>query len=286
MSHMTNYGENKLIDFFRGQGWSLPADWHVGLLSAYSDSSVTEITGTSYARQAVTRSLANWSGTQGSGTTLASSGTSHRSTNNVAVNFGTAGSAWGTVVAVALFDASTGGNCVWVAPLVASVTIATSDPVNFPANTIGFTLGLVGGFSDYLSNVMIDLILRGQSFTFPATTYVALCTSAPTNAGGGSEPSGGDYARVAITTNMTNWAGTQSAGSVVASSGTGGITSNNSSVAFPTPTASWGTIVARKIMDAASGGNLLFYATMSPRSVGATSLPPTYAAGAMRIRAA
>jgi hypothetical protein len=81
MAHLTNFAENALIDFvFRGQAWSLGASLHIGLLTtAPTDSTAgTEASyagATPYARQAVTRNLASWAGTQGATTTVASSGT-------------------------------------------------------------------------------------------------------------------------------------------------------------------------------------------------------------------
>ena len=91
MSHLTNYAENRLADMARGQGLSLAADWTVHLLTAVSDSSHTKVTGTGYAGVTVARSLAEWAGTQGAGTTLASIGTSHRTSNNFVIDFGTGG---------------------------------------------------------------------------------------------------------------------------------------------------------------------------------------------------
>lgn len=117
--------------------------------------------------------------------------------------------------------------------------------------------------TDYLENRMIDQIFRAQAFTFPSTLHIGLLTAAPSDTGGGTEVSGGAYARVAVTNSLANWAGTQSAGSTVASSGTSGTTSNNSTITFPTPTASWGTVTHFAIYDAASAGNMLFFAALT-----------------------
>lgn len=126
----------------------------------------------------------------------------------------------------------------------------------------------MAAISNYLENKIIDWLLRGQAFTPPATVYVALFTSAPSDAGGGTEVSGNAYARVAIASSLANWAGTQSAGSTTASSGTGGTTSNNGAAAFPTPTpAGWGTVTHVGLFDASSGGNLLMWGALSASKV-------------------
>lgn len=121
----------------------------------------------------------------------------------------------------------------------------------------------MSAMTDYLENKLIDWLLRGQSFTPPATVYVALYTVAPSDSGGGTEVSGGGYARVAVTSSLTSWAGTQGAGTTTPSSGTGGVTSNNNAIVFPAPTANWGDVVAWGIFDAATGGNLLIHGTLS-----------------------
>jgi hypothetical protein len=285
MSQLTNFGENKLADFFRGQGLaSLPAAWHIAPLSAYTDLSQTEITTIGLARASVTRSLANFAGTQGAGTTLASSGTSHRTSNNGSIALGTA-TGGATMVAVGLFDASSGGDCWMVWELEDPLVIADTDVVSLAAAQLSFTLGLTGGMSDYLANKLIDLIFRAQAFSFPATLYHALYTATPSNAGGGTEVGGGvNYSRATLAASLAAISGTQGAGSTVASSGTAGRISNNVAVAHGVPSGSWGTAVAGGWHDAATSGNLLFWhALTSSMTISSGSPAPTYAADAFGI---
>lgn len=117
--------------------------------------------------------------------------------------------------------------------------------------------------TNYLENKIVDDLFRAQAPSWPASLHVGLFTAAPNDAGGGTEVSGGSYGRAAVARSLANWAGTQSAGSTTASSGTGGQTSNNVAIVFPAPTASWGSIVAFGIFDAASGGNLLLYGNLT-----------------------
>lgn len=143
----------------------------------------------------------------------------------------------------------------------------------------------MAALSDYLENKLIDQIFRGQAYTFPATLYVGLLTAAPSDSGGGTEVSGGSYARVSVTSSLANWAGTQGAGTTTASTGTSGTTSNNSNITFPAPTANWGTVSHVGIYDAASGGNLLFWAALSvPKTVNNGDAAPYYAAGAFSVQ--
>lgn len=121
----------------------------------------------------------------------------------------------------------------------------------------------MSAMSDYLENKMVDQLFRGQTAPTTSTLYVALLTAAPSDSGGGTEVSGGAYARVAVTSSLVNWAGTQSAGSTTASSGTSGQTSNNIAITFPTPSSTWGTATHFGIYDASTDGNLLFHGALS-----------------------
>ena len=142
----------------------------------------------------------------------------------------------------------------------------------------------MSAMSDYLENKLVDLTLRGQAFTAPATLYVSLHTGATTDAGGGTEVTGGSYARVAVTASLANFAGTQSAASTTASSGTGGATSNNSTITFPAPTANWGLVGWFGIWDASTGGNLLFHgALQTQKTINNGDAAPSFAAAALTI---
>ena len=106
----------------------------------------------------------------------------------------------------------------------------------------------MSGFSDYLEDKVLEHVFGGNAFTAPTTLYVALYTVAPSDAGGGTEVSGGAYARQTGTFTV---------------SGTNPTTaSNTAAIEYPTATANYGTVVAVGILDASSGGNLLAYSTL------------------------
>lgn len=289
MSQFTDYGENKLvIDRLRGQASPLGGSLYAGLASAADDGSVTEITGTGYGRQTLARALATWAGTQGPGTTIASAGTTHTTSNNAVIDFGTAGSAWGAATHLVIHTAASGGNAIAYLPLPSALSILNGDPVAFPAASIAMSLGLAGGCSDFFANKLIDDIFRGQAYTFPATLYHALFTAAPVNAGGGTEASGTGYGRQPIDGSLTGLTATQ--GGIGVSTGSSGVSVNNAPIEYNAGAplgAAWGTPVAWGLLDAASAGNLLVYGTVTPnRSLGVGSTPPRFAAGALAIRAA
>lgn len=132
------------------------------------------------------------------------------------------------------------------------------------ALAVAFTLpAAAGALTDYAENKIVDATLRGQSIGTPATWYVALYTTCPTDSTAGTEVSGGNYARVAVSAALAQWSGTQSAGSTTASSGTGGTVSNNGAITFTTPSAGWGPVVCWGVIDASTGGNLWIYSALT-----------------------
>lgn len=141
----------------------------------------------------------------------------------------------------------------------------------------------MSAMSDYLENKLIDQLFRGQ--TAPSTTnlYVGLLTAAPSDSGGGTEVTGNNYGRVTVASSLANWAGTQGSGTTTASSGTGGATSNNNSITFPTPSGTWGTVTHFGIYDASSSGNLLFYGALTIAKTINQSDTVTFPAGSLAI---
>jgi hypothetical protein len=151
--------------------------------------------------------------------------------------------------------------------------------------------------TDTLENKFIDWFFRAQALGLngasaaagsgPATLYIALFTAAGSDAAPGTEvsTSGTSYARVAVTSSLANWAGTQGAGSTAVSSGTSGTTSNNNPVQFPGGSAvpaAWGQVQEWGIYDAATGGNELIRAALNQaKTINAGDPAPYFPAGSL-----
>jgi hypothetical protein len=128
----------------------------------------------------------------------------------------------------------------------------------------------MAGFSDYYESKVLDHMLRGTAFTPPATVYVALFTAAPTDAGGGTEVSGGGYARQSVTFGApSGTAPTQIA--------------NSADVTFPVATASWGTVVAFGLFDASTAGNLLAWDNLTASKQIDVNDQAKFAAGDLKV---
>ena len=127
----------------------------------------------------------------------------------------------------------------------------------------------MAGFSDYLENKVVGHVFGGSAYTAPSTLYVALYTSAPSDTGGGTEVSGGAYARQTAAFTVTN-----------------NTASNTSAIEYPTATADYGTVVAVGIFDASSSGNLLAYGNLTASKTVSTGDVFRFNAGAIDITVA
>ena len=117
---------------------------------------------------------------------------------------------------------------------------------------------MAGSATDVWEKAVLNHIFRDASLGLNATNvWVGLFTAAPTDSSAGTEVTGGAYARVAVVRTGAGWD---------AATGTLALTSNTAAVTFAAATANWGTVVAFGIFDAATGGNLLFWADL-PTSI-------------------
>jgi hypothetical protein len=121
--------------------------------------------------------------------------------------------------------------------------------------------------STYFDNSMLNAGLRNTPFTSPVTVYVALFTIAPGVGGGGTEVTGGSYARQAVTWTVP------SAGSV----------SNVADVIFPVASADWGVVVAFAIFDAIASGNMLYFNNLGASRTVLTSDQVKFPAGQLIV---
>ena len=102
--------------------------------------------------------------------------------------------------------------------------------------------------SDYLEVKLLNLTLNGTAFTAVNNPYVSLHTANPTDAGTGTEVSGGSYARTAA--------------SFATASGTSGLVASDADVTFPTATGTWGVVGWIGLWDASTGGNMLYHTAL------------------------
>ena len=101
--------------------------------------------------------------------------------------------------------------------------------------------------SDYLENAIVNATLRNTTYTSPATVYVGLFTTDPTDAGSGTEVSGGSYVRKAATFAAPS----------------NGVSVTSADVNFTQATGTWGTVTHFGIFDASTAGNLMYHGALA-----------------------
>lgn len=119
-------------------------------------------------------------------------------------------------------------------------------------------------------NRILNHICRGTTFTPTLPLRLALYTTVPTETGGGTEVSGGSYARQNIT---------------FGSASTNGSISNTSAITFPVATANWGTVRGAAILDSAASPIMIWYGSASSAKVVETNDQYVVPVGALVISA-
>lgn len=136
----------------------------------------------------------------------------------------------------------------------------------------------MAGFVDSVERAILDGFLTDPAYTPPATMYLALSTTTPTEAAGNfTEPSTGSYARVS--TAAADWA---------AATGTAPATKATSTVkTFPTATGDWSSganMTHFGLYDASTAGNLLAWGALGTAKPVLSGDTASFASGALVLK--
>lgn len=101
-------------------------------------------------------------------------------------------------------------------------------------------------FSNTFETTVLTWSFTTSSATRPTEWHIALYTASPSDPGGGTEVSGGGYARQAVTFTVS-----------------GNTASNNAAIEWPVATSAYGTVTDVGVFDASTGGNLIAYAALT-----------------------
>ena len=134
---MSNWLQAQLMNrLFGGAAFTLPANYYAALYTTAPTNAGGGVevsgVGTAYARLAIPNNTARF-GVSGSSPTTAS--------NIIVLTWAQATANWGTVLAIALFDAAIGGNFHWWANLAVNKAVNTGDVPSLPIGVLDFTLG-------------------------------------------------------------------------------------------------------------------------------------------------
>lgn len=130
MGVMTAYLKNKILDHATGKTTYTKPDAvylaaFVGDPETTAGVEVTADTTTDYIRKAIT---------------FGSAAAAGAISNTAEVDFGVAGSAWGTITHLAIFDAESSGNRLWSDQMSASKTVGEGDTFKVAVGDIDLTL--------------------------------------------------------------------------------------------------------------------------------------------------
>ncbi len=130
----------------------------------------------------------------------------------------------------------------------------------------------MAGATNFLEAKILDSLFRTLAAYKPAGIYLGLFTANPTDAGGGTEVSGGNYARQQVSQADASWN---------APAGTPRAISNVSNIEWVGVT--WtGTVTGWGIFDASTTGNLLMWYDSADITV-ASGNTVRFSAGALSI---
>lgn len=127
---------------------------------------------------------------------------------------------------------------------------------------------MAGTFSTALNNKLVDHIFKTTPFVVPTNIYVALYSAAPTAAGGGTELTGGGYARKVHD---------------VWDVGAAGATENTGAITFAIATGDWLQAVAFGLFDAITAGNFLGWGDLTVAKTVLNGDTAEFAAGALDV---
>lgn len=114
--------------------------------------------------------------------------------------------------------------------------------------------------SDYLESALLEEIFNNVAFAAP-DTFIALFTTATTDAGGGTEVSGVNYARIEVNPETP---GTPPSWNTAVVDGIGFLVDNREAIDFAVAGAGgWGTITHVAIFDAVTAGNSLMHGALT-----------------------
>jgi hypothetical protein len=125
----------------------------------------------------------------------------------------------------------------------------------------------MAALSQYLEQALLDHVLRNTAYTSPSTVYLALYESDPLS--GGTEVSGGSYARQSVSFDAPSASGDQST------------VANSADVTFSDMPST--TVTHVGILDASSSGNLLLGGALTSSRTVSSGDPVTVLAGELVV---
>lgn len=127
----------------------------------------------------------------------------------------------------------------------------------------------MGSFTNYAECKILNN-LCGNDTLGSTSMWVGLFTAAPADTSGGTEVSGGSYAR-------------KTSGAWATCTGSMGNVANVATVTFATASAAWGTVSHFALLDDSATGNMVAWATLTASRTISTNDVAVFAVGSLSI---
>lgn len=131
----------------------------------------------------------------------------------------------------------------------------------------------MASFSDYWENAVLDATFGDPDVTITAPTYLALCTTVPTDSSTGSS---------IVEANYTGYARKSIAAADMSAAASGSKTNGNA-ITFAACTSGSSTVIGWALCDASSAGNVLCWGTATSTVISTTQTPATVAVGGLVV---
>lgn len=263
---LSNFGEALVLDsaFGRIPSYNWPGSLYIELFTVMPDdagANGTAVSGTGYARKAVVNSSTNFDPTP-----LVTAGANVKGVkkNKTSITFAAAQSDWGEVKGAGIYDASTGGNLLWLWEWSQPRVVAANDTMRIEAGELQFTfLPLDPVNADCVLSFGMQCAFLDAFFgnpvapTIPTQLHGALMTTVPGQDGTGSpdtdesvnagaELTGTNYSRVLIANDATRFPAYAN-----------GAKSNGQQIQWPQAGGAWNGVKGVAFYSASTGGTLI-----------------------------
>ena len=288
---LSNFGEALVLDsvFGRIPNYNWPGTLYIALFTSMPDDSgangsEVSTSGTGYSRLPVSNNSTNFDPTP---TSTGGSNVKGVKKNKTAWVFPTATAAWGEVRGAGIYDASSGGNLLWLFEWSQPRVVAANDTMRVEALELQFTFNNADASLDAncvlsfaLQRAFLDAFFGSPAApTIPADLYGALMTVLPgadEGSAAGTELTigAGNYSRVQIPNDATRWPAYSN-----------GQKSNGQQIVWPQASASWSSVVGVCLYGGAlAGATLIAKLNTNTTSNWVAGDQPRIAAGALPIQ--
>ena len=143
-------------------------------------------------------------------------------------------------------------------------------------------MATTGAMSDYAEDGVLDEIFNKVAFSV-SHTYLALYTATPTDTGGGTEVTGGAYARQLVYPNSSSSTPKWNLAADTSTPTGAKHVDNANTISFPQATANWGSVKAFAVKDHLTTGNHIWWGVLDSTKAVSTGDTFKFSTGDLKV---